>query len=202
MGFLDRIHTRVVHPRRVAVLARHLSRLIPAGASVLDVGCGDGQLAAAIGGGRADLSISGLDVLQRPHARVPVRLFDGLTIPALDRSVDVVMLVDVLHHTADPMVLLPEAARVARTRVLIKDHVRDGILAGITLRFMDRTGNARHGVSLPYNYWTSDEWQQAFDSLGLQIAERLTELRLYPIPARWLFDRSLHFIAALARTRP
>jgi 2-polyprenyl-3-methyl-5-hydroxy-6-metoxy-1,4-benzoquinol methylase len=35
-------------------------------------------------------------------------------------SFDVVMFVDVLHHTKDPMVLLREARRVARRAIVVK----------------------------------------------------------------------------------
>ncbi len=47
----------------------------------------------------------------------PAVEFDGLTLPLADHSVDVVLFVDVLHHTADPLILLREAARVARRHV-------------------------------------------------------------------------------------
>ena len=67
-----------------------------------------------------------------------------------DASFDVVMFVDVLHHTDDPLLLLQEAQRVGKI-ILVKDHFRKGFLAGPTLRFMDWVGNAHHGVVLPYN---------------------------------------------------
>jgi hypothetical protein len=35
---------------------------------------------------------------------------------------DLIANVDVLHHTTEPMILLREAARVARQVILIKDH--------------------------------------------------------------------------------
>jgi len=105
--------------------------------------------------------------------------------------------VDVLHHTKDPMILLREAARVARKTVVIKDHILDGFFAGPTLRVMDRVGNARYGVSLPYNYWSKPKWLQAFDALRMEVGSWTTQLKLYPWPASWLLDRSLHFVARL-----
>jgi hypothetical protein len=76
--------------------------------------------------------------------------------------------VDVLHHTDDPRVLL-RGARVARRNILIKDHTRNGLFAGPTLRFMDGVGNARFGVALPYNYWTRQQWQDAFRDLDVEV---------------------------------
>jgi hypothetical protein len=127
-----------------------------------------------------------------------VREFDGLVIPAEARSVDVVMFVDVLHHTPDPFVLLREAARVARAAILIKDHLADKPLSRSLLRFMDWVGNARHGVALPYNYWSSDRWARAFADLGLRLEIHERNLGLYAPGLDQVFGGGLHFIARLA----
>ena len=107
---------------------------------------------------------------------------------------DVIMFVDVLHHTSDPKILLAEAARVGRS-VLIKDHLREGFLANETLRLMDWVGNAHHHVVLPYNYLSRAEWNAAFGDIGLQVRRFDTKLHLYPAPFSWIFERGLHFIA-------
>jgi SAM-dependent methyltransferase len=197
MSLLSRLHDGYVATRRADVLAARLSALLPPAARVLDVGCGDGELARCILDRRPDVRVEGVDVFVRPHTAIPVQLFDGVTLPYADASVDVALLVDVLHHTDDPNVLLREVARVARVGVLIKDHTRDGLLAGPTLRAMDWVGNARHGVRLPYNYWSRRHWMEAFADHGLEIVAWLPRLGLYPGPASWVFDRSLHFIALL-----
>ena len=198
MSVVGTIHGGYVHRRRVRVLSERLAGLIPQGASVLDVGCGDGQLASRIMQLRPDVRIRGIDVLVRPAAEIPVEGFDGQTIPYGAGSFDVVMCVDVLHHTQDPMILLRESGRVARQAILIKDHTCNGLWAHSTLRLMDCVGNARHGVALPYNYWSRQQWLRAFTSLvgyGLQVWRK--DLGLYPLPANWLFGRSLHFLALL-----
>src|SRR5262245_23407661 len=158
MSLIDRIHSGYVLQRRVHVLSDHLVALIPPGAQVLDVGCGDGSLASLIMRRRPDISISGIDVLIRHETSIPIAEFNGQEIPYDDASFDVVMFVDVLHHTADPMILLREAARVARQCIILKDHTRNGLLAGPTLRLMDQVGNARFGVALTFNYWPRQKW--------------------------------------------
>jgi len=198
MEVIGALHQRFVAGRRVQVLAGHLTALIPAGARVLDVGCGDGLIDRFILESRTDVSIQGIDVLVRPDAPIPVKEFDGITIPFSDASFDLVMFVDVLHHTADPFVLLREARRVAST-VLIKDHFRDGFLSGGTLRLMDWVGNAHHGVALPYNYWSRVQWEQAFAELQLKVSATSSRLGLYTRPASWIFERGLHFVTRLDR---
>jgi len=196
MTILGTMHAGVF-ARRVRVLAAHLGELAPRDAHLLDVGCGDGTIDSLLAVERPDLRLEGLDVLARTCPKIPLKLFDGKTLPHPDRSFDAVMFVDVLHHTSDPMILLREAARVARSFILIKDHVLAGPFAAATLRMMDWVGNDRYGVALPYNYWSREEWMEAFDALSLRTTEWRTRLALYPGIADRIFGRSLHFIAKL-----
>lgn len=199
MSFLSRLHGEYVFSRRARVLSARLSELLPPNAHVLDVGCGDGTIARLVMERRPDVTIEGIDVLVRPQTAIPVTEFDGRDIPKDDDSVDAVMFVDVLHHTNAPEHLLAEAARVARSAVVIKDHTREGPFAEELLRFMDWVGNARHGVALPYNYWTLTEWRRALSAVGLDVERWESSLHLYPRPASWVFDASLHFVG---RMRP
>ena len=190
-------HNKLVHSRRIDRLGRLICDLIPQNATVLDVGSGDGTLAYLIGEMRADVSIEGIDVHPRQDTPIRIASFDGVSLPFKDQEFDVVMFVDVLHHTADPMVLLREAARVARKAIIIKDHCDDGAFSNVTLRMMDWVGNKPHGVDLPYNYWKKARWNEAFSRLGVTPESWTQQLNLYPPPIDWLCGRQLHFIAAL-----
>jgi SAM-dependent methyltransferase len=197
MSLIESIHGGYIHKRRISILSDWCSKLIPSNSKVLDVGCGDGQLARLIAYKRPDISIQGIDVRQRDNAVMLVDTFDGKSIPFGEGSFDVVMFVDVLHHAAQPVILLREALRVARQGIVIKDHLAEGSLASLTLRIMDWVGNARHGVALPYNYWSLAKWHRVFDKLGLRINSWESNLKLYPVPADLILGRSLHFIALL-----
>lgn len=196
---VEAIHGRHVAGRRVRVLSDHLAARIPAKATVLDVGAGDGLLAAAVAQRRPDVMVRGVDVLVRPNAAIPVEPFDGVRLPFGDGAFEVAMLVDVLHHCEDPTTMLAEAARVASRAVVLKDHSLRGFAARPTLRLMDWVGNRRHGVALPYNYLTPAQWDAAFAGCGLRAEHPRRRLGLYPRPAGWLFDRSLHFVARLEK---
>lgn len=198
MNIIGTAHESMVFGRRIRVLAKHLSGLISENAQVLDVGCGDGRLAARLMELRPDVRIEGMDVLVRPDTAIAVTPFDGEVIPRDDGSVDVVMLVDVLHHTDEPRCLLAEAARVARKAVVIKDHTLEGFLAEPTLRFMDWVGNARYHIRLPYNYWPEARWREAVASVGAHIESWQPRLAIYSFPASLIFDRSLHFVARVS----
>jgi SAM-dependent methyltransferase len=190
----DTFHQQYIYERRVRRLVEEITSRLPRAARVLDVGCGDGLLASLLAMQRDDIIIEGIDVLVRPGSHIPVTSFDGTHIPFGANSFDVVTCIDVLHHTSDPMILLREFARVSPV-VIIKDHLRNGVLAEATLRLMDFVGNARHGVNLPYNYWSRSEWNAAFSALGWSHDEWDEELRLYAPWLDWWFGRSLHYVA-------
>ena len=200
MSIIEHFHGQYVLGRRVRRLAELLSGVLPRNVAILDVGCGDGALDLALLERRSDIRIEGIDVLVRSQTHIPVIKFDGSRIPFPDRSIEVVMFVDVLHHSDTPELLLREATRVASRMVVIKYHHRTGLGARARLRFMDRVGNARHGVALPYNYWSQEEWQSVFSTLALEVVLSNTDLALYPWPFDYIFGGALHFLTILQRT--
>ena len=199
-GPVELVHAGFIQKYRVRRLSHHLARSIPHGASVLDVGSGSGELTFALARKRPDLSLHGIDVLIRARSHVPTIPFDGSRLPFSDKSIDAVLLIDVLHHTEDPMILLREARRVAKRFVIVKDHLVGSRFDEPLLRFMDRVGNARYGVALPGNYWTPKQWSAAFENLD-QVGPWQTSLGLYPWPFGHIFDRSLHFLTFLQESR-
>lgn len=191
------LHSQLVLNRRLRVLSGHVLKLLPATGTVLDVGCGNGVISRQIMDARPQLSIRGIDVLKRPACAITMETYDGQRFPFDDKSVDAVIFIDVLHHTDDALGLLQEAARVARQSIILKDHLCENRVAERTLAFMDWIGNRSHGVALPYNYWSSKQWEEAWTRLGSAPDQYLTRIGLYPWYAKPLFENGLHFIARI-----
>ena len=104
-----RAHTGADLYGRVARLLGELGA-----STVLDVGCADGPLRAALpapGPWLVGLDVS--EVLLRDHPR-PVLRADARRLPVRDRAVDAVTALNVLYHLPDPMPALREARRVLR----------------------------------------------------------------------------------------
>jgi SAM-dependent methyltransferase len=200
MNWVERAHELHVHPRRVRTLAEAAARLLPSDLDVLDIGCGDGRVGAEVARLRPDLTVAGAEVLPREGCRIPVTAFDGRRLPFADGQFGAALIVDVLHHTDEPAVLLREAVRVAREVVVLKDHFCEGWLDRATLRFMDEVGNRRHGVALPNNYIGRAQWEELWGDCHLAVEASDPLPRLYPFPADLVFGRRLHFFARLRKT--
>jgi SAM-dependent methyltransferase len=199
LALMRTLHERWVFQRRARVLASLLSDCIPAGAMVLDVGCGNGVIAHLIRSAKPSVSIKGLEVLPRDSCLIECAEFDGIHIPMPDDSVDFCMFVDVLHHTLNIQSLLEEGRRVARRALLIKDHLCESPFDRSMLRVMDWVGNRAHGVDLPYNYQSRAEWNRLNAACGLRIAHWNPKPPLYPFPFDHVFGRSLHFVGLFER---
>jgi SAM-dependent methyltransferase len=192
-------HQHLVQQRRQERLSQHLAELAGGqpGLSVLDVGCGSGQIAANLGRRLNQAQIEGVDVLVRPNTYIPVRPFDGQQLPFPDGSFDYVLLVDVLHHTLDPQEVLRECLRVSRRGVWLKDHLCNSAWDRFRLRVLDWVGNWGHGVALPYNYLSGLEWKRVFFELKVTPRRWRQRLGMYPEVFRWLLEGSMNFVTWL-----
>lgn len=192
-----RAHDTLVLQRRMRVLAGGVASLLPESGTVLDVGCGNGEISAQVVSKQPGLKFFGIDIARRPSCTIPMSVYDGIKIPFANRSYDYAIFIDVLHHTPDPFVLLQEAKRVVSKGIIIKDHLCDSAWAERRLVFMDWVGNRQHGVVLPYNFWSTRQWEEAWRKLAVRPDIWNTQIGLYPKPFKRLFENGLHFLARI-----
>ena len=196
---LNFLHRDLIFETRISVLAKVISTFIVSGGRGLDVGCGDGTLALLIQESCPDVSFEGVDVLERPNVSIPFTSYDGSRLPFDDNKFDWIIIVDVLHHTDDPLNVLSECLRVCKRMVIIKDHVYRNIFQRALLIFMDWVGNRGHEVRLPYNYLKREEWRSIFSELNATENAWKEDLKLYPQPLDLVFGRGLHFVTVLKK---
>jgi ubiquinone/menaquinone biosynthesis C-methylase UbiE len=150
----------------VSLVAPHVAP----GASVLDVGCGEGYVLeelAARGAGE----LFGADVVDiRQEKARPFRLYDGVELPFLDRRFDVVILSFVLHHVPDDRkrALLREALRVCRGTVVIVEDTPATRLDRFLNRLHGDEYRRRIKSTASYGFLTEGEWRWLFRGMGLE----------------------------------
>lgn len=184
--------------RRIKGIAKAVSRLVPnAVMNVLDVGCGDGSLARQIMDLLPGSQFEGVEVVLPSKQHVSMQRYNGISLPFEDNAFDAVLCADMLHHTDSPMAVLQEACRVAKSYVIVKDHICDSRLDRIILTVMDWLGNAGKGVPMPFRFLSSDEWDAIFDALPFEEVRRIDAIHYWSWPLRAVIDRRFHFVALL-----
>jgi SAM-dependent methyltransferase len=95
------------------------------GASLLDVGCGDGAVLAELAAQRPRWTLAAVEIAEAAariaRERLPaidVRVYDGARLPWPESSFDVGLLSHVLEHVDDPQAVLGEVSRVCRLVVV------------------------------------------------------------------------------------
>jgi len=214
-SLLDRLlvgfHQRAAHAKRLDKLRDVLGETIRTlglggqGFSLLDVGCGDMRLSESLAGLNQNVELTCLDVYPRPLAGPDAqrwkkyRRFDGTMLEFPDKSFDVVLFVDVLHHAKaqDQRQLLREAVRVGR-RAIVKDHFQYGAVSNATLRLMDFVGNWGYGVSVPRRYFTQEDFGPLVAEAGAREVSRKVGVDLYGSRLlRAVIRPEYHFVSVL-----
>lgn len=198
---LFELHRRAVTVPRAERVAAALAALIGPAASLLDVGSGDGVIAADLARRVGAARVAGVDVKLRPGALIEVTAYDGERLPFPDGAFEVVVLSDVLHHCARPGAVLAEALRVAARAVAIKDHLRFGPISERILLAMDLAGNAAPGVHVRGDYYSPAELVELVRGAGGRIAALTWPLRIHDLPFRLVTWDRLQFAARIEHAR-
>lgn len=147
-------------------MVRLIERFVPAGARVVDIGCGHGHVVELLK--RRGNDAVGVDLVDMSlfKAVVPT-VTDGDRLPFRDNEFDVALLMTMLHHTPDPDALIAEAARVAGRLVIVED-VPLGALHMRVIKAMDSLLNLEF-KGHPHTNRDDAGWRAAFARLGLAV---------------------------------
>ena len=137
--FYDENHEGLERARRArryyyARLERVLAQRIPAGSRVLDIGCGAGQLLAALRPSRGvgiDVSARAIAHARSLHAGAPLHFFEGdaanpAVLAQAGGAFDAIVMVNVVTHLSDVQAAVEALHAVShpRTRLFIYSHSR------------------------------------------------------------------------------
>jgi ubiquinone/menaquinone biosynthesis C-methylase UbiE len=146
---------------------------IPKGASVLDIGCGNGFLAKLVAEVKK-AKVTCCDVANYNTSNLPTILYDGEHLPFRDRKFDIVILSYVLHHSQIPIDLLREAARVCRGKIIIyEDEIP--LVRNLAAKAHGRAYNFFYNQNGRVTYCSPKEWEEMFKRNNLVIESRKEE---------------------------
>ena len=170
-----------------------IARLVPHGARVLDLGCGDGALLAHLQqhhgctGYGVELDDANVHAcVQRGVNVLQLNLDEGLSLFA-DQSFDVVLQIDTLQHLRNAEVMLRETARVGRLGVIAFPNFghwpnRLAVLQGrmpVTKRLPYQwydTPNIRVGTFADFAALARQNHLHVLDAFGLQNGQEVRAL--------------------------
>jgi len=168
-----------------AMMMQAIARLVPHGARVLDLGCGDGALLAHLqqhqGCSGYGVELDDANVLacaQRGVNVLQLNLDQGLSVFA-DQSFDVVLQIDTLQHLRNAETMLRETARVGKIGIVAFPNFghwfnRLSVLGGrmpVTKRLPYQwydTPNIRVGTYADFGHLAHKNQLELLDAFGLQ----------------------------------
>ena len=176
-----------------ALTIQAIARLVPQGARVLDLGCGDGALLAHLQqhkgctGYGVELDDANVHAcVQRGVNVLQLNLDEGLSLFA-DQSFDVVLQIDTLQHLRNAETMLQETVRVGRVGIVAFPNFahwfnRLSVLQGrmpVTKRLPYQwydTPNIRVGTFADFGDLARKNHLQVVDAFGLQRGQEVRSL--------------------------
>lgn len=142
---------------------------IEEGSKILDLGCGSGIISNEFQK-YFKTDLIGVDISDQRIEKIPFQIIEEKNLPFSENSFNVVLIFWVLHHTLDPIILLREARRVTKERIIIFEDLPEGFLSRLICKI--------HGVFFKEfiqgkchkgNFKKGKEWKEIFKNLNLKL---------------------------------
>lgn len=172
-----KINWSAYYHKRLKLVYQHI---IPPGCSVLDVGCGKGDLLAAVKpslGVGIDFSSGMVYAAQLAHPELRFIQADAHALPGLDATFDYIILSDLVNDLWDVQNVLNELHRVCgpRTRVVLNFYNRGWELP---LKLAQLVGTAKS--LLDQNWLTQTDMKNLLNLGNFEVVRKWTEV-LFPL---------------------
>ncbi len=149
-------------------MCQECKEFIKKGSRILDLGCGSGIVGNTFQN-FFKAEVMGVDITDRRVLPIPFKTIDGKSLPFQDNNFDAVLISYVLHHSQDPMLLLKEAKRVTRDKILVYEDLPDGIFSRLFCALhgflFDKLFQNKNRTS----FKTEEEWKKVFADLDLKM---------------------------------
>ncbi|MDA1337400.1 MAG: class I SAM-dependent methyltransferase [bacterium] len=161
------------------IVLNDIGPFLTKGERVLDIGAGggwSGELMAE----KKEVDMRLLDIEDFNRSKLPLTLYDGENIPFENNSFDTSLLLFVLHHCSDPLLVLKEAIRISKNRIIIHEDTYTSSFGRALASINDFISNFPFFITnpmkmnMPYNYRTVTDWEGVFQELRLRVVSKRT----------------------------
>jgi SAM-dependent methyltransferase len=155
-----------IERRRAESILLQIEPFLKGATSVVDIGAGPCVISEVLMA--SSYNIVPIDIQDNSFSdMVSPILYNGRRIPFQDDLFDVSLLLQVLHHTANPGAVLEEARRISE-RIIVLEDVFTNSIGRYTTCLADSLLNFEF-EGHPHSNKRDCEWQQLFAQLGLRL---------------------------------
>ena len=157
-----------IYERAAQKMCLDCQDFIQKGSKILDLGCGSGIIGETFGD-FFQAKVIGVDIKDNRIYPLPFKIINGKSLSFPENSFDIVLINYVLHHSGDPILLLKEAKRVAKDKIIVYEDLPEGLLSRIICKI--------HGISFAKIFQNQNQtsfksekgWEEVFKKIGLNI---------------------------------